>query len=170
MTSLLPRNRLSGLSDMNDPFFSTIPSVFPTEVMQGIFNRQDDALDKLIGSFNGFFDKVDCGVPQNVFVHKDEDGQVTQYVMEFAFAGYRKEDLTITHRNNQLVIHAEREEDILPENVSCVKRKIRARKLDYSLTLNSDCDAENITSKYTDGILTVTIPVGASQSHTIEIQ
>lgn len=81
------------------------------------------------------------------------------YLIEVAAPGLKKEDFSVNVEGNLLTISCEKETETKDERENGFSR----REYNYSsfsrtVTLPDFADSEKITAKYTDGILSLTIP------------
>lgn len=74
--------------------------------------------------------------------------------VELAFAGIKKEDITIDNRGDHLIVKGENEK----------------RKKTYHVTLVDSDHVDGIKAKYSDGMLTLTIPAVATNRAAKEIK
>jgi HSP20 family protein len=77
------------------------------------------------------------------------------YILTLAIPGVAKDDVSIELDKNKLIIKSEIEED--------TETKFRLREFNYAkferaFTLSEDADTDNISAKFENGILTISIP------------
>lgn len=72
--------------------------------------------------------------------------------------GLKLDDLEITLMGNELTIKGTRQEDAAEEGVSYHRRERSHRSFSRVVRLPSDIDAEKISARLENGVLTVTIP------------
>jgi HSP20 family protein len=113
-----------------DDFFSTMPSLF----------RDDFAVP---GS-RGF-------VPVNVKENEQE------YILEVIAPGLEKEDFKINLEQNILTVSAEKKAE--PENATEkeIRKEYKYQSFKRSFTVDENIDAENISAKYVNGVLTLNL-------------
>src|SRR5690554_6723967 len=80
-----------------------------------------------------------------------------EYVIEAELAGMKKENIKLDVEDNKLVISANVEENKEEEKQNYIHRERRYSSLSRMIYL-PNIDEESIKAKYTDGILSVTIP------------
>jgi len=78
-----------------------------------------------------------------------------EFVVEFALAGVKKEDITVNSENGILTITAERKE---VKDLNYNHKESFTGKYLKSFTLPDDVNADNINASLVDGILSVSIP------------
>ena len=100
-----------------------------------------------------------------VDIHEDE--QIFTVTMDLP--GVRKEDIHVSLSDGTLTINAESERDI-KNSGHWVRHERRVGKYVRSLELSGPIDANNISAKCKDGVLTLTIPKTAkSETQTVEV-
>lgn len=119
--------------------------------------------------FNSFFKDVDKafeapGVhyPYDILVHKTKDSNTpSKYEIHVALAGLTKNDIKIQVKENKLTININPQENEIPEDgfVSYLRNGISYRKAALEFSLAKEVDAQNIHSKFKDGLLKVHIPL-----------
>jgi len=72
--------------------------------------------------------------------------------------GFKKDDIEVFVENGDLVIRAERKEEIEEKDVNYLRRERRFGRVYRRITLPSDVDLEKIKASYNNGILEITIP------------
>lgn len=72
--------------------------------------------------------------------------------------GFKKDDIEVFVENGDLVIRAERKEEIEEKDVNYLRRERRFGRVYRRITLPSDVDMEKIKASYNNGILEITIP------------
>ena len=81
------------------------------------------------------------------------------YLIELAAPGYEKEDFHVSVHNDIMTIKGELHEDRVRSHDSYHRREHNYHNFTRSFTLPDSVDEENITAKYTNGILHVFVPV-----------
>jgi molecular chaperone IbpA len=98
--------------------------------------------------------KVATYPPYNVIHSKDKN----EWYLEFALAGFEKDDITITTDKNVLTVSGETKEDKdLPEDIRYVYKGIAGRKFTRSFTLPEY--AEVAKAELKNGILTIDLVI-----------
>jgi len=118
-------------NNLMDDFFSTMPSLFRDD-----FSRP--ALKQT--------------VPVNV--KEDEQG----YSLEVVAPGFAKEDFKIDLEQNILTISAEKKEETENANEKQLRKEYRFQSFKRSFTIDENIDAERISAKNVNGVLTLNLP------------
>ena len=130
--------------------------------------------------FNTFFKDLDKafeapGVhyPYDILVCKDKStGSTFEYEIHVALAGLSKEDIKIQVKENKLIININpSEEKNVPDDyfTEYLRKGISYRKASLEFSLAKEVDAQNIHSKFKDGLLKVYIPLTEKASTDITI-
>jgi len=130
----------------------------------------DDVMNDFFGKSTFWTGKEKLSYPMNV-IRIIENEETIAYRLEYALAGFKKEDIKIsisgdilkveaTHKNN------ENENEIVEYN------GISYKDLISSFKLMKYADKANITSKFDNGLLLITIPskVEVEESKLIDIE
>jgi molecular chaperone IbpA len=88
--------------------------------------------------------------PYNVIKFSDDD-----YVMEFAVAGFKRENVSITTEKNVLTVKGEKEDPEFDKNSGYVHKGIAGRKFSRSFTLPEYFEV--VGAEMEDGILLITL-------------
>lgn len=105
--------------------------------------------------------------PSNLFVEKDGTN-----VIQFALAGFSKEDLDVNVQGQCLTISVSAaNKRLIPEGSAIKTHGIawRPMKSSWILPSGKGLDSENISVSFVDGLLTIRVPVVSSQKRTITI-
>lgn len=113
-----------------DDFFTTMPSLF----------RDDAGLN------------VKQHAPVNIT--ETEAG----YQLDVIAPGLTREDFRISLDNNTLTISAEKNEENNNENEKQIRKEYRFQSFARSFTIDEQIDAEKISAKYENGVLTLNLP------------
>ena len=128
----------------------------------------------MISLFDRFFDEdifkwnVDLPAttisPNHDIIEKDNE-----YLVDFALAGFKREDVRLNVEDNILTIEGERK---VNEDTKYNRKGTFYGQFKKSFTLPDNVNTENIDASFTDGILSVTIPKDEKLklSKTIEIK
>ena len=114
----------------------------------------DDMLDEMFKT-PSWFGKEKVSYPMNVVTLK-KDGEAIGCRLEYALAGFNKDEITLSLDGDVLKIEAEHKQES-PENESYQHNGIAYRKLSASYRLMDDADKDTITSGFKNGLLTITI-------------
>lgn len=141
---------------------------FPT-----IFGKA--AWGDLVESFFEDFDNAfgrDQVVPCDVIQHKDEKGNIASTEIQYALAGYNKEDVTIEVNDNKLYLTIDKTVNVddVPEKRQYVHKGISHRRIEAAYSLNG-YDKDNIQASFENGVLSVKLPVSQkSETKKIEVK
>ena len=128
----------------------------------------------MLSLFDRFFDDdifnwnmdlpVNTVTPNHDTIEKDNE-----YLVDFALAGFKKEDVSLNVDNNILTIEGERKVD---EETKYSRKGTFYGSFKKSFTLPENINSEKIDASFTDGILSVIIPKDekAKLTKTIEIK
>lgn len=132
MTLVKFQNRPSNKSFNNfmDDFFATVPSIL-----------RDDFVTPSFRSFT----------PVNI--RETENG----YVLELVAPSFQKEDFKINLDNNTLTISVEKKEETENQNEKFIRKEYKQQSFSRSFTIDENIDAENISAKYVNGVLTLNL-------------
>ena len=97
-------------------------------------------------------------VPRANITEVDEEER-GGYLIELAAPGYDKEDFHVSVHNDMMTIKGELHPDRVRSHDSYHRREHNYHTFSRSFTLPDSVDEENITAKYTNGILHVFVPV-----------
>ena len=146
MNSLIRRN--------NNTFNTMIDNLFaPTSMFEKAF---DDMFN------NEFFKptrwaKESSIYPMNV-VNVKKDGKTVAKRLEYALAGFEKNEIKLSLKNDILTIEAEHKQEA-DENETTEYNGISYKKMTLSYSLMDNADQDKITSKFNNGLLSITIPL-----------
>jgi HSP20 family protein len=113
-----------------DDFFATVPSILSN--------------DFVTPNFRSF-------TPVNV---KETEND---YVLDVVTPGFQKEDFKINLDNNTLTISAEKKEETENQNEKFIRKEYKQQSFKRSFTIDENVDAENISAKYVNGVLTLNL-------------
>jgi HSP20 family protein len=91
---------------------------------------------------------------------KTENG----YQVRVSLPGVKKEDMKIDLDGNILTLSGERKNEHTEQKNNVVRSEINYGRFSRSFTLTSDIDRNKINAEYTDGILTIDLPVNEKES------
>lgn len=95
-----------------------------------------------------------------------------EYIIDAELPGIKKEDIKLELRDDTLTISVEHNEQVNEERDNYIRKERRYGSFGRSFYVENVRN-ENVTAKYNDGILTVTIPKaedGKEKNHKIDIQ
>ena len=83
----------------------------------------------------------------------------TEYTVELAAPGLRKEDFDISINNDgDLVIKMEKKNDVKDEKAHYLRREFAYSKYEQTLILPDDVDKDKVGARMSDGVLNITLP------------
>lgn len=95
-----------------------------------------------------------------------------EYVLDVEIPGVKKEDIKLELRDDVLTVSVDQNEEVKEERGNYIRRERRYGSFSRSFYVDN-IKAENVSAKYTDGILTVTLPKemdAKKNTHKIDIQ
>lgn len=119
-------------------------------------------------SFNNFMDDFLATVPSilgNDFVTPNFRSFTpvniketeNDYVLDVVAPGFQKEDFKINLENNTLTISVEKKEETENQNEKFIRKEYKQQSFKRSFTIDENVDAENISAKYVNGVLTLNL-------------
>ena len=130
LVKLNSRPLQKSFNNLMDDFFATVPSIF-----------RDDFATPASRSFT----------PVNV---KETEND---YVLEVVAPGFQKDDFKINLDNNTLTISADKKEETENNNEKFIRKEFKQQSFSRSFTIDEKTDAENISAKYVNGVLTLNL-------------
>jgi HSP20 family protein len=124
----------------SNPFAKTFDGL-----VNELFNELPNTLGKTLR------EDVWAHPPVNITEHADA------YKIEVSAPGYNKADFNVKLDGNLLTINAEGKTEHKVENEKVVRKEFTAKNFKRSFTVDDKVDATNITAKYENGILFVTL-------------
>ena len=113
-----------------DDFFATVPSIL-----------KEDFVAPSLSSFT----------PVNIRETEND------YVLDVVAPGFQKEDFKINLDNNTLTISAEKKEEKENQNEKFIRKEYKQQSFKRSFTVDENIDAENISAKFVNGVLTLNL-------------
>ncbi|HWI91360.1 MAG TPA: Hsp20/alpha crystallin family protein [Flavisolibacter sp.] len=113
-----------------DDFFATVPSILSDNFVTP--------------SFRSF-------TPVNIRETEND------YVLELVAPGFQKEDFKINLDNNTLTISVEKKGETENQNEKFIRKEYKQQSFSRSFTIDENIDAENISAKYVNGVLTLNL-------------
>ena len=120
--------------------------------------------------FHSFFNEPEALVKRSTEgypvtdIYRDGD---SNQVIELALAGFRRDDLSIEIKENQITVSAAKHSDEVKSNRRIARRSFKKTFVDYSNKLNLAASR----AAFEDGLLTITVPpVIEAQPIAIEIK
>jgi HSP20 family molecular chaperone IbpA len=139
--------------------YSQLPSLF-----------NDNWLTSVVKDLDKAFDIPNAVYPYNIVAETDPDGTPTTYFIEVALAGVGKDYISVSVKENKLLIDVSKEDGEYDETVIFHRRGISRRKGQLSFSIKDNTDVKNITSTYTDGLLRVRVPVKKPEVLNIDVK
>jgi HSP20 family protein len=78
-------------------------------------------------------------------------------VLEVIAPGFQKEDFKVNLDNNTLTISAEKKEETENKNEKFIRKEFKQQSFKRSFTIDENIDAESISAKYVNGVLTLNL-------------
>ncbi|QEC42314.1 Hsp20/alpha crystallin family protein [Pseudobacter ginsenosidimutans] len=141
------------------------PASFGNVVDQIFQNNLSRFFDDSFWGFNGL--KEQRQVPVNI---RESDNN---YEIEMVIPGIQKEKLTIEAGNDMITVSYQNTEEKKEKKDNYIQQEYRHQAFSRNFRLNDTVDAGNITAKYEDGILRLSLPKNEKSkkvSRTIAIQ
>jgi len=138
--------------------YSQLPSLF-----------NDNWLTSVVKDLDKAFDIPNAVYPYNIVAETDPDGTPTTYFIEVALAGVGKDHISVSVKENKLLIDVSKEDGEYAETVIFHRKGISRRKGQLSFSIKDNTDVKNITSTYTDGLLRVRVPVKKPEVLNIDV-
>jgi HSP20 family molecular chaperone IbpA len=139
--------------------YSQLPSLFNENWLTSVVKDLDKA-----------FDIPNAVYPYNIVAETDPDGTPTTYFIEVALAGVGKDHISVSVKENKLLIDVSKEDGEYDETVIFHRKGISRRKGQLSFSIKDNADVKNITSTYTDGLLRVRVPVKKPEVLNIDVK
>lgn len=116
-----------------------------------------DIFDRFLEeSFNNDIKRIKTHYPMNIW-KREVEGIVSGYIIEYALAGFSKEDIEVKVCGDVLTLNVESKKEIEDDKVP-VRVSISNSSMSYSYQLTEDIDKDNIKVSYIDGILRIELP------------
>lgn len=126
--------------------------LFPTQMLDKFFDEVFDNEDFKPTRWA----KETSAYPMNVVSIK-KDGKTVAKRLEYALAGFAKNEINVYLKNGVLTIEAKHNQSD-SENETSEYNGISYKKMTVSYSLMDNADEDGITSKFENGLLSVTIP------------
>jgi HSP20 family protein len=130
LVTLNNRPMQKSFNNLMDDLFATVPSILG-----------DDFVTPPFRSFT----------PVNV---KETEND---YVLEVVAPGFQKEDFKINLDNNTLTVSVETKEESENKNEKFIRKEFKQQSFSRSFTIDKNIDAESISAKYVNGVLTLNL-------------
>ena len=122
--------------------------------------RSTSALPSLMENFFGrdVFDLGNVAAPGATLPSVNIKETKDNFMVELAAPGMKKNDFKIKLENNQLIISSEKENEKEENEQDYTRREFSYESFQRTFTLPQNAVAENISARYQDGVLNITIP------------
>ena len=127
--------------------------LFPTQMLDKFFDEMFDNEDFKPTRWA----KETSAYPMNVVSIK-KDGKTVAKRLEYALAGFAKNEINVYLKNGVLTIEAKHNQSD-SENETSEYNGISYKKMAVSYSLMDNADEDGITSKFENGLLSITIPL-----------
>jgi HSP20 family protein len=94
----------------------------------------------------------------NVYTNDDA------FIIEIEAPGLSEEDFTINATNNEVSVHAEKEEDELPEESKLLRRERSRGSFTRSFRFRDSLNTEDVSATVSNGLLTLILPKKAARN------
>lgn len=135
--------------------------VLPTKLFDSIF-------EEIVPEMGKVFQQYRPSYPADYTVETNDKGEPERAVLTYALAGFKKDEIGISIKGNQLVITAAKKEPA-GGNGKSVHHGIAYRSMEDSFTLWGASDRSNVRAKFEDGLLTIIVPLKFDDTITVKI-
>jgi len=140
----------------------------PLEDVEQLIERMNRQLEAATRSWSGaeFTDDEEYA-PIDLVEYDDE------FVATVDLPGFDREDVSVSVTDHMLQVAAEHDEstDVHEDDERVLRRERRHESVHQSITLPDEIDADSVTARMKNGVLTVTLPrIEAESSREIEIE
>ena len=133
--------------------------------MSNVISNYNNPLGKsLDGMMKEFFNEFPSTVSKSVredvlhFPPVNITDNAESYLVELLVPGYSKADFKVKLAENILTVSAEQKQAEAVEGSKIVRREFSLKAFKRSFTLDDKMDTENISAKYENGLLQLTLP------------
>lgn len=139
---------------------TTLMKLKPTNGMISLF---DDIFNDKIFDWN-----IDLETNSNFLTHDIIENE-NEYIVDYALAGFKKEDVSLNVEDNILTVKGQRKEK---DDIKYNRKSTFFGEFKKSFTLPDGIDSEKIDASFRDGILSIVIPKNEKMklSKTIKIK
>lgn len=142
-----------------EPFTGLFSPSFVKDLFEGLDYPQKEAYD------------IKSDYPYDLYVERNEDKQIINYVLEYALSGFKKEDISVKVVGNELRVNVNQDtsDEVPGESVRDYLHKgIAHRNTRVSFKLGSMVDKKKIAMEFNNGLLTINIPIMSEE--TVELK
>lgn len=147
---------------VGNAFSTRFPSIFNPNVLDEILNDFDKELESAL--FN-----IKSDYPYNIVECYDSKKNLTCVLVEYALAGFTKDEVDVKVVSNKLMIHAcsksEADDTLVYRHKGIARRELKA-----TLALWSNIEKTKITSKFENGLLTISLPIKTDDVFNVEVK
>lgn len=114
----------------------------------------------MIGLLDNIFDdnifdwNIDLDANPNLLAHDIIENK-NEYIVDYALAGFKKDDVSVNVENNVLTVEGERKAN---DDLNYNRKSTFYGKIKKSFALPEDVNLEKIDASFSDGILSIVIP------------
>ncbi len=119
--------------------------------MQERFNRFLEDFAR-VPEFKEYFREYRMGMPVDVI----DEGDHIKVIADVP--GFNKEDIEIYFEDGDIVIKAERKEEVEEKKKDYIRRERRMGKFYRRISLPADINKDEVKARYNNGVLEITIP------------
>lgn len=96
---------------------------------------------------------------QSAYPRLDIRDEPSQFVVDIEVPGLSKEDIKVEVNNNVLIVRGDKRKELEEKQGTYIRRELKRSSFSRQIcTLNDNCDVDNISASFKDGMLTVIIP------------
>lgn len=121
-------------------------------------NKPLSIWDDFFGNASVFDKNFSKATMPAVNIKEDE----SEYMIELAVPGFKKDDFNVELNENTLVISSEKESSSEDEKDNYSRKEFSYSKFQRSFTIPKDVNVDEIKGEYNDGILMVHVPKKAA--------
>ncbi|WP_290597268.1 MULTISPECIES: Hsp20/alpha crystallin family protein [unclassified Archaeoglobus] len=122
------------------------------------FRRMQERFNRLLEDFSRFpefkeyLKEYRMGMPVDVI----DEGDNIKVIADIP--GFNKEDIEIYFENGDIVIKAERKEEVEEKKRDYIRKERRMGRFYRRISLPADINKDEVKAKYNNGVLEITIP------------
>ncbi len=134
------------------------------------FRRMQERFNRLLEDFGRFpefkeyLKEYRMGMPVDVIDEVDHIKVIAD------IPGFNKEDIEIYFENGDLVIRAERKEEVEEKKRDYLRRERRMGKFYRRISLPADINKDEVKAKYNNGVLEIIIPMTKKERKTVPVE
>lgn len=123
-------------------------------------------------SWNNDMLKMKSSYPMNIVECMETKGnvdKVNSYRLEYALAGFKKDEIEIKVKENILNVHVEKKTTVSDNFENYLRQGISYKDFDISYKLMDGIDKEHIKVKFEDGVLSINLPLKQEEVNSYKI-